>query len=323
MPHVGPLGILHPRNSRYRGDMVLLVVHPRTGTLKETSVSTPLLTHDDLAHVRGEGIFEAALVRDGVIAARDLHLDRFCRSGRIMDFEPIDREFWDRALTIALDRHISHESPFSDSGDGVPEFAIKWVLSRGTEDGGSQVGWIETSPVSQDVIDERSRGIRAVTLSRGYQAGIAVEAPWLLIGAKTLSYAVNMASTRFAQARGGDDAIWTTTDGFVLEAPRSNIVILKDNELLTPDPTMGLLHGTTQQLLFSAAREKGWRCRYARLRLEDLYHADAAWFTSSLRKIVPITQVNSTWIDADTAATESLTEVLNNRAVSSPQHAFG
>ena len=47
----------------------------------------------------------------------------------------------------------------------------------------------------------------------------AARAPWLLGGAKTLSYAVNMASQRWAQAHGVDDVLWVSADGYALEAP--------------------------------------------------------------------------------------------------------
>lgn len=203
-----------------------------------------------------------------------------------MDLPDVDPRFWNEAIDAIIQMQ-------SDSGV-TEDYCIRWILSRGREHSESDpIGWVETFPVKDDVVERRTHGVRVVTLSRGYQAGMAVEAPWLLIGAKTLSYAVNLASSRFAKARRADEAIWTTTDGFVLEAPRSNVLIARGDELLTPDPTLGLLHGTTQQLIFSAMREAGWRCRYARIRAEDLYQADALWLASSIRILTPITQVNS------------------------------
>jgi len=69
------------------------------------------------------------------------------------------------------------------------------------------------------------RGSRAVTLNRGLPATGIDAMPWLLAGAKTLSYAVNMAVLRHAARQGDGDVIFVSSDGYVLEGPRSTVVI--------------------------------------------------------------------------------------------------
>lgn len=282
--------------------MVVLIVDPIKAEFAPSS-SVPLLTHTNAAVVRGDGIFESALVRRGEIVGRDLHLERFARSARHMDLGAIDVSFWNTALDAAVSR--TQEDHHSGA-----DFTIKWVLYRQDPATGTQAAWVETGSIPAGHAQTRSYGVRAVTLSRGYQAGMASEAPWLLIGVKTVSYAVHAASNRFARARGADEAIWVTTDGFVLEAPTSNVIVKRGTQLLTPDPDMGLLHGTTQQLLFHRATAAGWQCRYARLRQNDLFHADSVWLLSSVRGAVPVTHINSSQIEVDDAATRELSELI-------------
>jgi 4-amino-4-deoxychorismate lyase len=110
--------------------------------------------------------------------------------------------------------------------------------------------------------------------------------PWLLAGAKTLSYAVNMAALRHAERHGAGDVIFLSSDGYILEGPRSTVVIATEIDgspaLLTPPPWYPILRGTTQQALFEAARNKGYDCDYSALRPADLFAAQGVWLVSSI-----------------------------------------
>jgi 4-amino-4-deoxychorismate lyase len=131
--------------------------------------------------------------------------------------------------------------------------------------------------------------VAALTLARGLPAGGASDMPWLLAGAKTLSYAVNMAALRHAEQHGAGDVIFVSSDGYILEGPRSTVVIATESEngagnlaLLTPPPWYPILRGTTQQALFEVARNKGYDCDYRSLRAADLISAQGVWLVSSI-----------------------------------------
>ncbi len=126
---------------------------------------------------------------------------------------------------------------------------IKLILSRGVEHGPTPTAWV-TSAQAADFREARERGIRVVTLDRGYDSAAPARAPWLLLGAKTLSYAVNMAAIREAQRRGADDAIFVSSDGMVLEAPTASVILRFGDRFVTPEPAGAILHGTTQVSLF-------------------------------------------------------------------------
>jgi 4-amino-4-deoxychorismate lyase len=143
--------------------------------------------------------------------------------------------------------------------------------------------------VPERVSAVRRDGLAAVTLDRGLPATGVDAMPWLLAGAKTLSYAVNMAALRHAARRDAGDVIFVSTDGYVLEGPRSTVVIATDSDapdgnpcLLTPPPWYPILRGTTQQALFEVARSKGYDCDYRALRIADLVAAQGVWLISSM-----------------------------------------
>ncbi len=134
--------------------------------------------------------------------------------------------------------------------------------------------------------DARKKGVAALILARGLSAEATGDMPWLLAGAKTLSYAVNMAALRHAERHGAGDVIFVGTDGYILEGPRSTVVIAGELDgnpaLLTPPPWFPILRGTTQQALFEVARNKGYDCDYRSLRPADLFAAQGVWLISSI-----------------------------------------
>jgi 4-amino-4-deoxychorismate lyase len=163
---------------------------------------------------------------------------------------------------------------------------LRLVYSRGRESGSAPTAFATIGALPARVADARRKGVAAMTLDRGMPADGAANMPWLLAGAKTLSYAVNMAALRHAERHGAGDVVFVSSDGYVLEGPRSTVVIATEIDgiptLLTPPPWYPILRGTTQQALFEVARNKGYDCDYRALRPSDLFAAQGVWLVSSI-----------------------------------------
>jgi 4-amino-4-deoxychorismate lyase len=252
--------------------------------------SAPLLYADDLAAVRGDGIFETLLVRDGRPCLLEAHLARLTQSARMTDLPVPDLPRWRAAVAAGVEHWIA---------DGGDEGVLRLVYSRGRESGSPPAGaagpatsctaFATIAQLPARVADARRKGVAALTLARGLPADGAPDMPWLLAGAKTLSYAVNMAALRHAERHGAGDVIFTSSDGYILEGPRSTVVIATESEdgvgsscLYTPPPWYPILRGTTQQALFEMARNKGYDCDYRSLRPADLVAAQGVWLVSSI-----------------------------------------
>jgi 4-amino-4-deoxychorismate lyase len=240
---------------------------------------TPLLHADDLAAVRGDGIFETLLIRDGRACLVESHLQRLTQSAKLMDLPAPDLPGWRRAIDEATRRWAAGTAD---------EAAMRLIYSRGREGGSAPSAYVMVTPVPDRVTAVRRDGLSAITLDRGLPAKGADAMPWLLAGAKTLSYAVNMAALRHADRQGAGDVIFVSSDGYILEGPRSTVVIATDTGadgapcLLTPPPWYPILRGTTQQALFEVARAKGYDCDYRALRAADLHAAQGIWLISSM-----------------------------------------
>lgn len=266
-------------------------------TITQVDAAAPALSVGELSTQRGDGVFESIGVVDGHAQEVVAHLERLAHSARLCDLPAPNQEQWHEAVRLAAEQLPEGES------------VIKLILSRGVEHGPTPTAWVTGAP-APDFSAVREKGVKVVSLDRGYDLGAAERAPWLLLGAKTLSYAVNMAALREARRRGADDAVFLSSDGFVLEAPTASLILRLGDRFLTPAPNGGILHGTTQLSVYDYLTERGFAAGYDRVPASDLPKADAAWLVSSVRLAAPITAVDDVEIPVDHALTADLNRYL-------------
>jgi 4-amino-4-deoxychorismate lyase len=163
------------------------------------------------------------------------------------------------------------------------EGACRLFLTRGLGEGAPPTALALLAPVPAETLRQRTEGISVVSLGLGIPADFRAAAPWLLGGAKTLSYAVNMAAYRHAHALGADDVVLTSLEGQVLEGPTSTVVWSADGVLRTPPVETGILAGTTVDRLFARAADAGRPTEVVPGTLADLHAADAVWLLSGIR----------------------------------------
>ncbi|MEV4775581.1 aminodeoxychorismate lyase [Microbacterium sp. LWH12-1.2] len=266
-------------------------------TFTAVDAAAPALSVGELSTQRGDGVFESIGVIDAHAQEVVPHLERLAHSAKLCDLPVPNLVQWRQAVDLAAAQCPAGES------------VIKLILSRGVEHGPTPTAWVTAAPAS-DFTAPRERGIRVVTLDRGYDLSAAERAPWLLLGAKTLSYAVNMAALREAHRRGADDAIFLSSDGFVLEAPTASLILRFGDRFVTPAPNGGILHGTTQLSVYEHLAARGFDVGYAQVPASDLSRADAAWLVSSVRLAAPITAVDEMALPVDHALTAGLNRYL-------------
>src|SRR5439155_25682319 len=131
--------------------------------------------------------------------------------------------------------------------------------------GGNPAGLVLVSTLPPGLEKLRARGLRIAAVE--WAAGS-------LAGAKSTSYAANMAAQSEAAARGADDALLVSPDGTVLEAPTSNVWFREGSSLLTPSLALPLLAGVTRATICELAPEAGYQVDEGTFALERLLQAD-------------------------------------------------
>ena len=285
---------------------VLVFLDPAFDGGRVADASQPQLMATDLGATRGDGVFESLLAVGGRPRKIQAHLTRLAGSARLLELDIPAEDAWRRAVETAI-REFRGQDPAAAAAGGAAqdEVVVKLIVTRGPEGAAAPTCWVQASAPAAAGRRQRETGIDVILLDRGYDSEVGERAPWLLLGAKTLSYAVNMAALRYTHRQGADDVIFTSADGRVLEGPTSTVLLahLETSDdgaggvrtirrLITPQLDSGILPGTSQGALFTAAKAAGWELGYGPLEPKDLLDADAVWLISSIRLLAPVNHID-------------------------------
>lgn len=220
------------------------------GTIMLAKEATVPLIDDGV--LRGDGVFETLLVRNGLIHALAEHHARLLRSAAILGLTVPDVV---TPMAALLDRYGPH--------DGIAKIV---VLRGGT------VRLMVSPPVPWPS-----------TLTLDVQ-----DIPWggPLASAKTLSYALNQFSVRLAQEHGCDDAL-IVHDGQLRELAHGSVVLVENGTLVTPDPAQAnILESVTLQVLASLST-----VRFEPVAAQRLATADEIFVLSATRLAVGVSRL--------------------------------
>jgi 4-amino-4-deoxychorismate lyase len=238
----------------------------------------PIIHADDLGLLRGLAAFETLRVYGGRPFAIAEHLDRLRVSATRLHLPLPD---------LAELEALAHEA-IRAAGGG--DCTLRLTVTGGRGDHPVAMVLVGDLPADLDAI--RAAGIAVISLRLGTDPRARRDAPWLLDGVKSTSYAVNMAAHEEAERRGAGDAIFVAADGSVLEGPTTNVWWRDGTTLCTPALDLGILAGVTRAWVLRLAGEAGYDTREGWFPLSDLAEADEAFTSSSIRELMPIVRLD-------------------------------
>jgi len=224
----------------------------------------PVFAADDEALLRGRAVFETARVYAGRPFLLPEHVARLRASAaRIKLPEPDDFECV-RLVGLVVE------------AAGLPDLAARlyWTGTTLVATAGA---------IAPNLEELRARGLRLAVVH--WAAGT-------LAGAKSTSYAENMAAQDEAAARGADDALLVAHDGTVLEAPTANVWWRDGRRLCTPSLALPVLAGVTRAALFELAPAAGYETEEGSFPLARIASADEVFLSSSIREVMPVAAID-------------------------------
>ncbi len=240
---------------------------------RQVEASDASIGLNDLAFLRGYGIFDFFLVRGGVPLFFDDYLARFARSARLLGLEP-------PLSTPELKQHIYALI----EANGLPDAAIRLLLTGGyAADSYTPVtpNWIIMEhAMPQTPPEQHAQGIKLMTYRH------VRELPEI----KSTNYLTGIRIREALQRAGAPEVLYH--DGqWVSESARSNFFILtRDGVLVTPHD--GVLHGITRKQVLALAQQADIPVEERGIALSELSEAAEAFLSSTTKGVLPVVQID-------------------------------
>ena len=134
--------------------------------------------------------------------------------------------------------------------------------------------------------DLYEKGLRAITCSIRRNPAEALPP-----NVKSLNYLNNIMAKIEANYKGGDEAVFFDTNGYIAEGSGDNIYIVKNGTIITP-PTLNNLRGITRMVLLEIADELGITRVEHNIGYYDLYTADEVLVSGSAAEVAPVVLID-------------------------------
>ena len=241
---------------------------------QQVPVENATLHVSDLSILRGYGIFDYFLAREGHPLFLDDYLNRFYRSAAELYLEiPFDKAELKRQIYALL------------QANEVQEAGIRLVLTGGySPDGYTPVHpnlLIMMYDLPASAWEFSAQGIKIIT--HPFQR----ELPEV----KTINYSTGIRMLKTIKERGATDLIYVDQGEWIRESARSNFFLVKpDKTIVTADEK--ILWGITRRQVIDAAREAGYTVEERPIHISELEQASEAFFTSTIKGVMAIGQID-------------------------------
>lgn len=232
---------------------------------------------DDLAVIRGIGVFDLLRTYNGKPLFLREHVDRLFESARQISLDlPWSR---DEVRRIALE---------TLSRNALEEANIRIIATGGTSTDfmtpqGKPRLLVLVTPLPRLPADWYDRGVKVVTMRLERR----------IPGAKSIDYVPAAMALRQARAQDAVEALYVDRHGNALEGTTSNLFALIGGRLVTPGS--GILAGITRQVVLDIARPL-LPIDIRNIPLAELLTADELFITGTNKGLVPVVQVDDTTI---------------------------
>ncbi len=231
----------------------------------------------------GDSVYEVISTHHGHLCFVNEHLRRLRSSAQAI------------SLKIPLtDDQMVQEIHKTVKAAGNPESYIRIIVTRG-------VGAIDidpetctkpnvlifVKPILQYPEENYTNGINVALVSVKRNPKEALNP-----GIKTGNYLNNVLAKVEARKSGAADALMLNPTGQLTECTTSNFFFVRDQRLMTPSLSCGILSGITREVVLRLARENGVLVEEGEWPSEILQGVEEAFITGTVKMVMPVTSLD-------------------------------
>jgi branched-chain amino acid aminotransferase len=237
----------------------------------------------DRGFLYGDSAFEVMRTYGARAFRQREHLERIARScERLRIPLPLTLE----ALAARVERAVA--------ASGLPECYVRVAITRGRGALGIRLPQtpapsvlVYALPLDPPAPEAYARGIEVGLVHVGRATDGTSAA-----GAKTSNYLTSVLALDDVAQRGCSEAIVVGAQGELIEGATSNLFIVRAGKLATPPVSSGLLEGITRASILQLGAQLGVPAEERRITSADLYAADEAFITSTIRELLPVVRAD-------------------------------
>ncbi len=210
--------------------------------------------------------------------------------GRVFRLEQHYQRLRDGAARLAMDVPLTLHQ-LSDAVEAVldrnelSDARVRLTLTAGAEGAAGSVILLARE-VTEYPRQLYRRGISALVTS------VRRNETSFLSGVKSLNNLDNVLAREEAHRQGAGEAILLNTRGFVVEGSASNVFLVLDGRLVTPNLSSGCLAGITRQAVLELADAAGLEAVESEVELAAFAVASEAFLTGSVMEVMPLTRLD-------------------------------
>jgi branched-chain amino acid aminotransferase len=233
---------------------------------KMVDAETPILTAANRAFRYGDAVFETMKVKDGSITLKDLHFERLSQSLKLLQINTNQTEEKLEKKIISL----------CEKNKTTKLATVRLEVFRDNESCGYL---IEAFPLDEDpaILNEQGWSICIHPFLRKACDGYA--------NLKSANFLPYVMADIYRQEKNADECIVLNSSGNIADGSRTNIFLVKDDEVLTPALHQGCVNGVMRRHLIQQLKANGIAVKQTEITVDMLKQADAVFLTNAIRGI--------------------------------------